>query len=160
MWYSWRCYAVKIFLMFSWSVPVRHTEVHSAYPEWLVGRHVLVCLWHDYIASNEFEDEFCMWQFQSCLGQYLFIYKVLFNSRLKLFFFLKIASAMTVQLFKLNLGPIYFPQCYMKRTIFIRYCISPTMCTVCLWEKRPTPMQVCLGSWQHAHHIQRFIKLP
>src|SRR4029434_10147315 len=41
--YSWQCHAVKAFLPFFQGIPARNTELHRAYPGWLVGK-TLSCL--------------------------------------------------------------------------------------------------------------------
>ena len=52
--YSWQCHAaVKAFLSFLQGVPARDTELHWAYPGWLVGKtQVFICPSHDRMLSK------------------------------------------------------------------------------------------------------------
>src|SRR4029434_6806017 len=56
--YSWQCHAVKAFLPFLQGIPAWYTELHRAYPGWLVRKtQVFICPSHDHLLSKEFEDD-------------------------------------------------------------------------------------------------------
>ena len=55
--YSWHCCAVKASLTFLEGVPALNTELHSAYPGWLMRTtHVIVCHIMITLHQNEFGD--------------------------------------------------------------------------------------------------------
>ena len=51
--YRWQCHAVKACLPFLQGIPARYTELHRAYPGWIVGKtQMFISPSHDHMLSK------------------------------------------------------------------------------------------------------------